>query len=625
MTKNLSDKPGHGGTDRIVHGYLDLGEETFLNRLTALAAETLNVRVAVITLRDGDQLWFKARHGLEGEGIALQESMSAAVYQQLCSVVVHDIPEHGEYGPGTTVYRELGLRFYAGTPITDRDGVIGSFCVLDPDPRPDWSDRETRVLEQIAELASMHLAFRQTLRERAGLPPGKGTRIGSIIEEIGKLHEDLVFQANHDLLTGVLNRRGFEVEVGRYVGSPYEGGEYSLLYLDLDQFKLVNDVCGHAVGDLLLQRFSAVVQTACPDEAVHARLGDDEFAVLIPEDGAAGERVAEEIMARARDIRFSYGERRFGSVASIGLVRPVSSYQTFQALLIAADSACHLAKEQGGNRMVVYDPEDLEFQAQFERMESASRVRESLDYGRFQLYRQRIEPVSVTTPVVDAAGADRVWEAGDDAPYYEVLLRQIEPDGSITGPGAVIPAAERFGLIAELDEWVLSRVLEAMAADPDGARYAVNLSGQSLNRPGFDQVVLDKVREAGIDPTRLMVEITETAAIAQLDRVTDLIDGLQTLGASVALDDFGSGFSSFGYLKKLHVDCVKIDGQFIRNLDHDALSQRIVESICGVNAELGVYAVAEFVETETVLPLLARLGVRYAQGFALHRPEPWVD
>lgn len=592
-------------------GFIDKGEEAYLNALAELAARSLEVQGALITVLDGEHLWFKARCGIEGEGAPLANSLAERVICLQQTVVIPDLTAEETFPAEVHAYRELGMRFYAGTPIRGPVGLRGTLCLFDSEPRHDWSERRKEVLERIARLVEMHLHFRHALRERAGLQPGQGTRISSIIEEIGRLADDLTYQANHDILTGLLNRRGFEKEVARHVANPYSGSEYSLLYLDLDQFKLVNDVCGHPVGDLLLQRFAAVFQVATPDDALMARLGDDEFAVLIPdEDGLTGEAVAEEVISRCKEVRFMHGARVFGIASSIGVVRPVSTYRTFQALLIAADSACHMAKERGGNRVVAYDPEDPHFQEQQERMESASRVRERLDDGHFALYRQRIAPVDPEDPEVK--------------PYYEVLLRLPMDDGGVAGPGAVIPAAERFGLIAELDQWVLGTVLEALREDDGEERYAINFSGQSLTRPGFGELVLNMIHGSGVDPRRLIVEITETAAIDQLERVIDLIDGLQNLGASVALDDFGSGFSSFGYLRRLHVNCVKIDGQFVRNVHTDPLNQRIVESICGINGELGVYAVAEFVESEAVLPTLKSLGVRYAQGYAVHRPEPWV-
>lgn len=419
---------------------------------------------------------------------------------------------------------------------------------------------------------------------------------------------EVSFRATHDVLTGLVNRAEFERRLQRMLEQRERG---ALMYIDLDHVKVVNDHCGHAVGDEVLRQIAGILREAQHKSDTVARLGGDEFAILLPNcSQVLAQRKGQDICERLEIKRFVHGEQRFRIGASIGLA-PVGDVELsgLQSIVQAAHGCANAAKESGRNRVVTWrggrDTGDALADVSW-----AERIQRALDDDGFELFGQHVVPLRPEAGVLS----------------LEVLLRMRNDDGSLAGPGAFMPAAERYHLMARIDRWVLQRTLDWMASRHfDGAmqRIGVNLSGQSMADPIFRAWALRSLEQAGpVLCSRLTLEITETVAIARLEEAADFVRALQRTGACVALDDFGAGASTFGYLKGLPVDYLKIDGQFIRNLLTDPLDQAAVKCFVDVARAVGVKTVAEHVETDAVLARLRELGVDFAQGYLLHRPEP---
>jgi diguanylate cyclase (GGDEF)-like protein/PAS domain S-box-containing protein len=432
------------------------------------------------------------------------------------------------------------------------------------------------------------------------------------VSEQRRLSSEMNFRASHDALTGLLNRGEFELRLGRALGKSREdGSHHALLYIDLDQFKLVNDACGHTIGDQLLQQVARLLAEAVRGSDTLARLGGDEFGILMEHCTAdQAQRVAQKICDRMDDFRFVHGEHRFRIGTSIGLVPVDRRWQTTAAIQQAADTSCYAAKEAGRNRVHVWFDTDVAVRERQFEMQWTTRIEQALDDDGFVLFAQRIEPLKDRTIGLHA----------------EVLLRMTQPNGALVAPGAFLPAAERFDLASRIDRWVLRRVAEWMAALPDLRRIellSVNLSGRSVGDRAFHRWALDLLENAGPRVCgALCLEITETAAVTNIADAVIFIDQVRAFGVKVALDDFGAGAASFGYLKTLTVDILKIDGQFVRGLIDDPLDEVAVRCFSNVAQVMGLTTVAEFVDSPAVLHKLNTMGIDFAQGYLLHRPEP---
>ncbi len=433
------------------------------------------------------------------------------------------------------------------------------------------------------------------------------------VTEQRRLSGEMSYRATHDALTGLVNRAEFETRLRRVLNKAHEDrSEHALLFIDLDQFKLVNDACGHSVGDQLLQQVSKLLGEAVRARDTLARLGGDEFAVILEHCSVEqAQRVAQQICDRMDDFRFMHDERRFRIGASIGLVPVDKRWGTTAAVIQAADTSCYAAKEAGRNRVHAWFDTDQAMHARHGEMQWAARLEQALDEGRFVLYAQRIEAL------VDAQAHGL---------HAEVLLRLIDSDGSVVPPGAFLPAAERFHFASRIDRWVLRHAIGALSARADLSAVetlCINLSGQSIGDRAFHRHALDTLGEAGAPICRrLCLEITETAAVTNMADASVFIEQVRALGVRIALDDFGAGASSFGYLKNLSVDLLKIDGQFIRDVVEDPLDDAAVRCFVDVARVLGVKTVAEWVDRPEVLNRVREIGVDFAQGFLLHRPEP---
>lgn len=427
-----------------------------------------------------------------------------------------------------------------------------------------------------------------------------------------RLARELSHQAAHDTLTGLTNRAEFERRLLALLLKPVEErGDQVLCYMDLDQFKVVNDTCGHAAGDELLRQLTKLLQSRIRSSDVLARLGGDEFGLLL-----AGCPLAEAVLivdgmrASVEAFRFSWEGNTFAVGVSIGLVQ-IEPGETLGSLLSAADSACYAAKDAGRNRIHIYQADDHQLLERRGEMQWVNRLRKALDEDWLRLYVQ---------PIVSV-------QQQDATPSYEVLVRMLAEDGRIIPPGAFMPAAERYALATAIDRWVVGNFLawvgdysRRMGGKP--GYYSINLSAASLGEESFLQFVLDTLARHKVPPECICFEVTETSAIANLSRAVIFMQRLKSIGCRFALDDFGSGLSSFAYLKTLPVDILKIDGVFVKDIETDPIARAMVASINTIGHEMGLITVAEFVESAGILDCLKEIGVDYAQGYHLGHPRP---
>ena len=425
-----------------------------------------------------------------------------------------------------------------------------------------------------------------------------------------RLKRALSYQASHDALTGLINRREFDNRLQAAVlGAQRAEAAHALLYIDLDQFKVVNDTCGHQAGDRLLRDITGLLRSRVRAADTIARLGGDEFGVLL--EGCTLEqatRIAEGIRQAIRDYRFTWGSTTLSIGASVGMVQIKADTESVASLMSAADIACYAAKDEGRNRIHLYESDGISHPRHRE-MHWVARVTRAAEDNRLELYFQPIRPVAHR-----AGGA-----------FHELLVRLRDDDGQLVPPGEFIPAAERYNVMSVIDRWVVREAIAQLAAwrrrGLELPLLAVNLSGTSLNEQSFIDFVMQQVEESGVAGA-LCFEITETAAVTHLSNVAFAMRELRERGCKFSLDDFGTGLSSFSYLKSLPVDFVKIDGQFVRRLAEDRVDRSMVEAICKVGHTLGIETVAECVEAQSVLDELERIGVDYAQGFFLAAPQP---
>lgn len=388
----------------------------------------------------------------------------------------------------------------------------------------------------------------------------------------------------------------------------------AVLYIDLDQFKLINDTSGHLAGDQLLGQLALAMAEQLRSGDVLARLGGDEFGILALNANADGvEALAERVRTRIEGYIYVWDQHSYTISASIGVVLIDRPGLTLREVLSHADSACYMAKDHGRNRIHFYSAQDDETVRRRGEMEWAHRLRWVIEHERLLLDYQEVRPLQTT-----------LFDAAD--PHIELLIRLRDEDGRVVLPGAFLPAAERYGLLTTLDRWVIAQAIAHfdrlhVSARPPG-RCSLNLSASTLEDAGLADYILDLVDRHQVPPSRLCFEITETEAVRNMALAIRFIERLRGAGCLIALDDFGAGMSSFGYLKNLPVDVIKIDGSFIRDIEHDTMSRSIVEAVAAIGHQRGLEVVAEWVDSVNMLPTLRELGVDYAQGFALHRPEP---
>ncbi len=438
---------------------------------------------------------------------------------------------------------------------------------------------------------------------------------GQMQAKIDQATARLVYQASHDALTGLINRREFEQRLERSRMSALEQGrEHALCYMDLDQFKVINDSCGHAAGDELLRQLALMLKGKLRERDTLARLGGDEFALLLENcsiDDAL--EVADAFRSEVQRFRFKWGDRIFAVGMSVGMVAINADSGTAAGLMSAADAACYVAKDRGRNQIHLYESRDSDLVRHRGEMQWVTRIQRALEENRLSLSWQEIRRTSETPQ--------------PDGRHVELLLRMVDDDGGEILPMAFIPAAERYSIMPALDAWVVEETLRLCqrylkSPSREHCLFAVNLSGASLKDPAFRKTLLAQLQQNPDLGPHLCFEITETAAIGNLGVVNGFIDAMRGFGCSFALDDFGSGLSSFTYLKNLRVDYLKIDGAFVRDIATNAIDRSMVEAIHRIGHQMGLQTVAEYVESEEILSLLREIGVDYAQGSAVRRPEP---
>ena len=437
-------------------------------------------------------------------------------------------------------------------------------------------------------------------------------RVRRFLRQRQEVERALAWQAAHDTLTGIPNRRALEM---RLVEVSATGSRHALMFLDLDQFKIVNDTGGHVAGDELLRRVCAPLQAALEPGDLLARLGGDEFGILLaegpPERAVA---VAEALCAAVRDLDFAWNGRAFQITASIGLLHAGDGAATPEAMMGAVDMACFLAKEKGRNRVHVHDRDDRDLTRHAGEMNWVQRIHQALKENRFCLHAQEIVPLS----------ANR-----EEGMHLELLIRLRDESGALVPPGSFLPAAERFGLMGLIDRWVVRAAFATLAARLEDAGAepvaccAINLSGATLGDESFLGFLEDVFAEFRLPPGMICFEITETSAVTNLDAARVFVESLQARGCRFSLDDFGSGMSSFGYLKHLPVDFLKIDGGFVKNLLYDDVDRAMVVSINHIGHVMGKSIIAEFVESDALATALGLIGVDYGQGYGIARPRPF--
>lgn len=436
------------------------------------------------------------------------------------------------------------------------------------------------------------------------------------VTKLRSLARQMSYQALHDPLTGLINRREFESQLSEMIESvKADFKRHSVCFLDLDQFKVVNDTCGHIAGDELLKAIATVLRSTLREADTLARLGGDEFGVLLkgcPLDRAC--EIAESMRSAVESFRFNWAGRQFRVGVSVGVVPVAEGDWELTEVLSAADSAMYVAKEGGRNRVHVFEPDDTAVAQRHGEMQWMQTIQWALERDLFKLYYQPI--ISLADPRSNEFGG-------------EVLLRLVDADGELVMPRVFMPAAERYHLMPAIDRWVVKQVFirmsASMSAGMDPHPCAINLSGQSLSDAGFLDFILDQLHANDVPTHKICFEITETAVVANIESAQYLITELRGIGCRFALDDFGSGMSSFAYLKSLPVDYLKIDGSFVVNLTADSRDRSVVKAINEIGHVMGIKTVAEFVENDRTQHILRMLGVDFAQGYGISRPVPLDD
>jgi len=520
-----------------------------------------------------------------------EDSLRNALENELWDIVITD---HNM--PGFTSFQvlELTRQYGVDLPVLIVSGLIGedvavsamkagahdyimknNLSRLIPAIRREVSDSSVRKAKRLAESTLEHMAF-------------------------------------HDSLTDLANRREFERRLAHALQDAQETGRHHvLLYLDLDQFKIVNDTSGHVAGDELLKQISKILSRHIRSDDTLARLGGDEFGVLLRGcDASHAQRVAETLCEEVREYRFVWHNKPFSVSLSVGMVVISNAYNSTSELLSHADLACYAAKDRGRNNVQLYQSDDSEMQQRQADMQWTSRIQDALQTDSFILYQQEMVPLQ-------AHNADG---------FRTEFLVRLQQGKTIVPPGAFIPAAERFGLMPRIDRRVIEMAFSYLDRTALGRQstgtFFINLSGSSLSDGELYGYIRNLVEKYSILPERICFEITETAAIANLNQTINFIEQSRKDGFEFALDDFGSGMSSFSYLRALPVDYLKVDGGFVRNLLDDPIDLSIVDACNRIGHAAGLKTIAEFVETDAIKERVTELGLDYAQGFGIAKPTP---
>ena len=429
------------------------------------------------------------------------------------------------------------------------------------------------------------------------------------------LAKQLAYQAQHDLLTDTYNRNHFEAKLEKALKEVESYTRtHAMLYLDMDQLKVINDTAGHETGDAAIKFCASILQEVLPYKAILARMGGDEFAVLVKDcTERDAKNVAQSIITALSEHQFVWNEIKLNLTCSIGIRLIDHTAISPQMVHAQADTACHAAKEEGRNRFNLYCTDDQELQRRELEMGCVNLVHRALADNQIELFAQRIMGMSIE----------------DDRMHFEILVRIRNAQGEYISPGIFMPASERYNIAHLLDKQVVGQTLAWLESHPKElenlALCSINLSGQSMGNQEFIEFLINTLSHSSVPCEKICLEITETAAMSNMNQAMDLFTKLKQLGCLIALDDFGSGLSSFGYLKKLPVDIVKIDGLFVRDITINEMDHLMVRSINDLAKQMGKRTVAEFVESTQIIDLLMELGVDYAQGYVIGKPKPLAD
>ncbi|HTQ99706.1 MAG TPA: EAL domain-containing protein [Candidatus Acidoferrum sp.] len=435
------------------------------------------------------------------------------------------------------------------------------------------------------------------------------------VTEAHELSNQLSYQATYDDLTGLLNRREFEDRLQEVIDIGPQRSANTVCYLDLDQFKVINDSCGHMAGDEMLRQIARELTGCVRKDDTLARLGGDEFAILLENCSLVNaERIANKVCNTVQEFRFVWQNNVFTVGVSIGLTQINDDGETLTEVMRRADAACYAAKEGGRNRVQIFTHGDEGLTWRHNQMQWVSRLNAALDLGNFELWAQEIGEINHTNDMLSRSAGS----------HFEVLLRLRTIDGELVQPGDFLPAAERYDLAPKIDRWVLRKLFEWLASHPEECAHislcAINVSGQTLNDIYFQREVVTMLETSKLPADRLCFEVTETSAIANLASTSAFMRRLKLHGCTFALDDFGRGLSSFAYLKSLPVDFVKIDGFFVKDILSDPVDRAMVKAIIDMGHALGKKTIAEFVENEAILAELIELNIDYVQGYGIAKP-----
>lgn len=562
-------------TEEQVHKYEPEHGRQVLTRLVEDCIAYLGVDGAVLAV-PGDKLEIKRQRD-EGESDsawlwevwpALRHPLYRRVKDARASIVANDAAD----SPWQHASSPFPVKLLVSPILATRSDVLGLIAIVNLPGRADFSNGDRKLLEVLAEQAAT------------------------------------VLQASRDALTGLLNRRGFEQRLTESVLLARSAdAEHALLFLDLDGFKIVNDTCGSAAGDELLRQVASLLEARMRSDDVLARLGDDEYAVLLKDCPAKrAVLIARKLIRAINQHRFHWDGKPFDISAGVGVATVTADSGPVSEILSTADTACRIAKQQGYNRAYLHRRDDATYAAFHQEMQWVPRIQRALEEDRLQLYAQPIKPLSEGAPAV---------------PHCEVLVRMLDEAGRITAPTRFIPAAERYRSMPAVDRWVIRNTLEALAATGFELQCAINISRQSFSEEEFLKFAMRALEDSGVAPERICFEITETAAISNLGAAVRFMQVLGERGCRFSLDDFGEGVSSFSSLKQLPMDYLKIDGSLIRGIE-DPINYVMVDAINRIGHVMRLQTIAEFVEETWMLGRLRDVGVDFVQGFAIGRPRP---
>ena len=649
VTSTLADglaRLKHGRVDAIL---LDLNLPDSLGITTFLRTQPKATHIPIVVLvSEADEELGTDAVGRGALDFILREQLSTQLVERVLRYATERTHTLRALKASEQRYRELFQNVTAGVFQTTADGKfmaanpalvrmlgydsedelleldVARDIYMDPDHRDNW----VKTMQEVGEVRNAELVLKRkdgskivVLENSRAVRDTDGQVLfyeGTLtdITASHELSQQLSYDASHDALTGLANRREFELRLQRALEmTQVTGAEHAVLFLDLDRFKSVNDTCGHAAGDELLRQLGEVLQQRVRSTDVLARLGGDEFGVLLHSCSLQDAlQVAQTLLKAVRDFEFIWGTNKFTLGVSIGVVAIGTQYKRIAQVINAADSACYAAKDAGRDRVSVYQEDQLLLQQRHGEMSWVARAKRALVENRLFLEAQLIQPL--------ARGED----GKERLPHYELFVRMRDESGRAVPPGAFLPSVERHNLSVRYDRWIIDAALK-WARDNQSifdrtARLFMNLSRDSVIDPETGEFVRHALAATGVDPRHIGFETSEAIAIGNLQKANQLIGALRRIGCAFALDDFGSGVSSFAYVKALGTDYLKIDGMFIGNLSQDRVDYAMVRSIKEIGHVMGKLVIAKSVESEAVLQKLREIGVDYAQGFAVGAPRP---